>query len=327
MNAAAKSGVDGTRLAREVGVTPERLASSIEPLPYTSEEALWRTLARHTDDSAFGLRAARSMERGALRGVEYAMRSSATVGDALGLLPRFSRLLHRERRYGVRHEVDGSATLVYESPHSVPVGSMITDFALALVVAICRDAAHPLWAPSMVCLRHRPSVELDRYRGFFQAPMQFDAPENALVIEPARLDAPMREADPILCTVLEQYLRSELEAIDPAQSLEDAVRSAIARALPEQNADLETIAERVSLSSRVLQKRLQQANTSFQELLDRVREGQAKRCLLQPRVSLAGTALELGYSDVTAFHRAFKRWTGLTPGEFRRRAGRESATV
>lgn len=85
------------------------------------------------------------------------------------------------------------------------------------------------------------------------------------------------------------------------------------------------MAGRLGLSSRVLQKRLQTLGTSFQELLDGARETLAKRYLLEPTANLSATAVQLGYSDVTAFHRAFKRWTGLTPGEFRRRAGRDAA--
>ncbi len=324
MQAAAKSGLDDDHVLRAAGLAREHVRDPAIAVPLANEEALWSALGRETGDAGFGLRAARCVERGALHGVEYAMRTSATLGDALRMLQRFARLLHRDRRFALRQEATGGASLVYESPHDEHAAAMMTDFALALVVAICRDGARQAWSPSIVRFRHGPIVPADRYRSFLDAPVQFDAAENAVVLDGDGLEIPMREADPVLCSVLERYLRGELEAIDPAQSLEDAVRTAIARALPEQNADLDTVADRVGLSSRVLQKRLQQANTSFQELLDRVREAQAKRLLLQPRVSLAGTAIQLGYSDVTAFHRAFKRWTGLTPGEFRRRAGRDA---
>lgn len=327
MRAAVKSGLDDDHVLRTAGLSPTSVAEAMSVLSLPTEDAFWRALGREARDAAFGLRAARCLDRGALNGVEYAMRTSATLGEALQTLERFARLLYRDRRFGVRQEPDGGVSVIYESPHVEPTGAMVADFALAAVVAICRDGARSAWSPRIVRLRHAPNVEPDRYRSFFDAPVLFEAEENAVVIDPEHLEIPMREADPVLRSVLERYLRTELEAIDPAQSLEDAVRAAIARALPEQNADLETIADRVGLSSRVLQKRLQLASTSFQELLDRVRESQAKRLLLQAHVSLAGTALELGYSDVTAFHRAFKRWTGLTPGEFRRRAGRESLEV
>lgn len=325
MKAAAKSGLEDDELLREIGLTPAQVSDPNDVVPQPTEEALWRTLGRRTGDAALGLRLARGLERGALHGLEYAMRTSANVGEALRVLARFGRLLHRDRRYALRQELAGGASLVYESPHAELAAAMVADFALASVVAICRDGALASWAPSVVRLRHAPLVEADRYKRFFEAPVQFDSAENALVIDTDALEAPMREADPVLRSVLERYLCAELEAVDPAQSLEDSVRSAIVRALPEQNADLEAVATHVGLSSRVLQKRLQQSGTSFQELLDHVRESLAKRYLLQPRVSLAGTALQLGYSDVTAFHRAFKRWTGLTPGEFRRRAGRDGS--
>jgi AraC-like DNA-binding protein len=238
------------------------------------------------------------------------------------MLERFSRLVSAERRFVLRQEPGERLVLVLDGGResTEPLGAV---FALAAIVALGRNAAGISWSPATVRFRHEALAELPRYEEFFEAPIAFAQSEDALVLGPDTCALPMREADPALLRVLEQYLRKELEALDPAQSLEDAVRTAIMRALPEQNADLETIASHVGLSSRVLQKRLQHAGTSFQEVLDRVRESLAKRYLVQPSFSLAATALALGYSDVTAFHRAFKRWTGVTPGDFRRRALRE----
>jgi AraC-like DNA-binding protein len=319
LRAAKKGGLDTNELLREVGVDPQRVNEPTETVPVAKEDALWRSVLARTDDPTFGLRAARALGRGALRGVEYAMRSSATLADALGLLERFSRLLHRSRFYYVRPESGGTVSLVYEAPSGEVPEAVVADFGLASIVLLLRDATGTDWSPRRVRLRHRGEGDPSAYRRVFRTTPEFDEPENSLELDAAVLATPMREPDPALRAVLERYLQTELETVDPARSLEEAVRAAIGRSLPEQESDLEAVAVQIGLSSRVLQKRLQQAGTSFQEVLDGVREAQAKRYLLQPSITLAGAALLLGYSDVTAFHRAFKRWTGVTPGDFRRK--------
>lgn len=321
LEAAARRGIRREALLDAVGLDPQAVADPYALVPLAKEDALWREVLARTGDEAFGVKAATFLSRGAFRGLEYLVRSSQTLGEGLSALERFARLLHGLRLYALRHEADGGASLTYASPHTDRAADLTADFALAATLVICRDATGVDWVPRAVRLRRRAPPSDAAYRRVFRSTLAFEQPENALELGPELLAVPMRDADPTLSAVLEHYLESELTLLDPVRSLEDAVRAAIVRALPKQDATLEAVADDVGLSPRVLQKRLQAADTSFQEQLDRAREALAKRYLQQPGISLAGAALMLGYSDATAFHRAFKRWTGLTPGEFRRRAG------
>lgn len=321
LEAAARRGIRREVLLDAVGLDPQLVADPYELIPLAKEDALWREVLARTGDEAFGVRAATHLRRGAFRGLEYLVRTSQTLGEGISALERFARLLHGYRLYGLRHEADGGASLTYASPHTDRSADLTADFALSSAMVICRDATGIDWTPRAVRLKRRGPASDGPYQRLFRAPVLFEQIENALEISPEVLAMPMKDADPALCAVLEHYLSSELQTLDPVRSLEDSVRAAIVRALPKQDATLEAVAEDVGLSPRVLQKRLQAAGTSFQEQLDRAREALAKRYLTQPGISLAGAALLLGYSDATAFHRAFKRWTGLTPGEFRRRAG------
>ncbi|HJL16368.1 MAG TPA: AraC family transcriptional regulator [Sandaracinaceae bacterium LLY-WYZ-13_1] len=320
LEAAGELGLAREDLLADVGLDAQSLADERPPVPLAKEDALWRAVLARTGEETFGLRAAELLRRGAFRGLEYAMRSSQTLGEGLTAFVRFSRLLHGAARYGLRHEPDGGASVTFASPHTDRSADLSADFALASIVMIGRDATQADWTPRAVRLRRRPPLSDVAYRALFGTGPSWQQAEDALELGPRALATRMREADAVLFAVLEHYLAVELEALDPMRSLEDAVRAAIVRALPKQDATLEAVARDVGLSPRVLQKRLQAAGTSFQELLDGVREGLAKRYLTQPGLDLSGAALLLGYSDVTAFHRAFKRWTGLTPGEFRRRA-------
>lgn len=321
LRAAGRRGLDPDELLAKVGIDGAKLHDPYELILIDREDALWREVFARTGDDAFGLEAARAVERGSFLGLEYVVRTSQTLGEGLRALERFARLIHGHRPYELRSEPDGSALLAYRDSHEGDAhAALLSDFALAAVVLICRDATGVDWSPRRVFFRRAKPLNARPYRALFRAPLEFGCEETRMELAPEVLSTPMAEADPALHAVLQRYLEADLETMDPSVTLEHAVRVAIGRGLPKQDAELEPIAEKLGISPRVLQKRLQRAGTSFQAQLDRVRESLAKRYLVQPGVSMAGTALLLGYSDATAFHRAFKRWTGLTPGEYRRRA-------
>lgn len=321
LRAAGRRGLDPDELLAKVGLDPNKVRDPYELVPIDREDALWREVYARTGDQAFGLEAAQAIDRGSFLALEYVVRTSQTLGEGLRVLERFARLLHGHRPYELRSEPDGSAVLAYRDSHDGDVhAALLCDFALAAVVLICRDATGVDWSPRRVRFRHEKPNHVRPYRALFRAPVEFGCDETAIELDPEVLSTPMTEADPALQAVLQHYLEADLETRDPSVTLEHAVRVAIGRSLPKQDAELDAVAEVLGVSPRVLQKRLQRVGTSFQEQLDRVRESLAKRYLVQPGISMAGTALLLGYSDATAFHRAFKRWTGLTPGDYRRRA-------
>jgi AraC-like DNA-binding protein len=321
LEAAECAGLRREELLESIGLDASAVAEPSCSLSLAQQHALFREILVRTGDEAFGVRAAVGLRRGAFRGLEYVIRASRTLEEGLRALARFGRLLHGPRLLEVRSESNGGAAVTFAWPHGDRAADLIADFALASVLVLCRDATGTELSPRRVRFRRRPPGSDALHRGLFRSPLFFGEVENALELSPDVLSTRMKDADPMLRAVLEEYLTADLEALDPVRSLADTVRTAIVRALPEQDATLEAVARDVGLSPRVLQKRLQAAGTSFQEQLDVARETLAKRYLLQPEISLSGAALRLGYSDVTAFHRAFKRWTGLTPGDFRRRAG------
>ena len=321
LRAARSAGLDPDALLRAVDLDPAAVAEPEARVPFEKEDALWREVYRRTGDHELGVRAAELLERGAFRGLEYAVRSSRDLREGLTVLERFARVLHGTRLYELHLDPSGAATLRYEAPHAEL--ALPTHFALAAIVVLGRDATGTTWRPREVRFAHAAPPTLAAFERVFQAPLRFDQRESAIDIGPEALEAPMREADPTLSAVLQSYLVEELGALDPLRSLEDAVHASICRSLPDQDATLERVAAEVGLSERVLQKRLKAAGTSFQEQLDQARVALARRYLAADDMTLAGAALLPGYSDVTAFHRAFKRWTGETPGDFRRRARHE----
>ena len=141
--------------------------------------------------------------------------------------------------------------------------------------------------------------------------------QNALVIPAEVLDLPSVNPDPALIAILDRYTSERLARSPRTNSLADHVRSALAAALDDGEVQASRVATRLKMSARTLHRGLAAEGTSFGELLAALRQELAARHLAEDRVSIGEIAFLLAFSELTSFHRAFKRWTGRTPAEFR----------
>ena len=148
--------------------------------------------------------------------------------------------------------------------------------------------------------------------------MELNAGSNQYFIESAALALPIVKADPGLCAVLDRHAEGLIAKYSRNDTLVEQVRTMIKDELSGGNASVERIADSLSMSGRTLQRKLREHGTSHQELLDQMRRDLALRYLQEPEMAICEVAYLLGFSESSALHRAFKRWTGKTPKEFRR---------
>jgi AraC-like DNA-binding protein len=155
------------------------------------------------------------------------------------------------------------------------------------------------------------------HRWFFRAPLQFGRPRNALVFMRAALDLPLRKAEPELREVLERRVRDVIARLPPMDSLAGRARFRLREALDHGRPTAASVGRQLGLSERSLHRRLRDEGTTLRRLLDGLRLDLAER-YLREGVSINETAFLLGYSEASAFQRAFRRWTGSTPAAYRR---------
>jgi AraC-like DNA-binding protein len=174
------------------------------------------------------------------------------------------------------------------------------------------------WAPLEIRFAHRRPDEVGEHARFFRAPVHFSAGENAMVLAAELLDRPCVRADPALLAVLDRYAADLLARVPATGRLADRARTALVEMLRDGEPGAGRLASRLKMSARSLSRTLAAEGTSYRALLDQIRRETAARHLADDRIAIAEVAFLLGFSDLSAFYRAFKRWTGQTPAEARR---------
>ncbi len=201
----------------------------------------------------------------------------------------------------------------------VAAADQIYDLSIAVECNIMRSLCGTDWNPSEVRLARGAPGDITPYRRFFQAPIHFDADRSALVFESRWLDHPISSSNPML----HRHLEKEAESLHAEQSadLVGQLRGLIRGSLAIRKADAPHVARQLGLHERTLNRRLHQAGTSFRRELKAVRYQVAQELLANTQLSLSRIAAALNYADTSAFIRAFKQWSGVPPGDWRRRSG------
>ena len=243
------------------------------------------------------------MASGSLREVfERIVRYHQVVSDALTL-----ELSRDGERYRFR---------LLQLPDSpAPAFEAIDAFA-AIYVRTCRNRLGREYAPLAVYLRRPEPADPKPWHTVFRAPVFFGAEEDRLEFAAQDFDSHLDDANPELAEHNETVLKRTLAQLQPL-TWERKVRRVIEAQLPDGEPSAERVAQALHLSLRSLQRHLADEGCRFDALLNECRENLALLHLRDPQCSLAEISHLLGFADTSSFNRAFKRWTGMTPGQFR----------
>ncbi|MEZ5079407.1 MAG: AraC family transcriptional regulator [Thermoleophilia bacterium] len=269
-----------------------------------------------SDDPGFPLRYARALQPDDLGALGLALKTAPGVGAALRRLSRYVMVLSDTLEYRLDEAPGGGALTLNGRSHHRPGAALANECALAAIVSILRTITGTELAPHAVMFRHQPPPS-DRYhREFFGGPVTFGAPVDGLRLDDAQLARPTLLAD----EGLSQYLLAQLDdlkARSGERSIVEAVRAAVADALPDGQPSKSSVARRLGMSERTLHRHLAERGETFQALATDARRAAAESLLRSGGTTLTDVAFLTGFSDQTAFSRAFKRWTGRTPAAYR----------
>jgi len=241
--------------------------------------------------------------------------TARTTRAALLLLTRYSALLLDGARFYLL-EQDEVARFTYVHPiaHS-PYERFAAECSLVFALRRGIQLAGADKRLTEARFRHPPPDYVDEYERVFDCAITFSEPANELVFERSLLDLPQPYPDDSLHELLLKRADQLLANANGDEQLVERVSQLLRLQLHEP--DAEELAQRLGLTLRSLQRRLQETGASFSNLLDEARRDAACALLCQPDLAIKDIALRTGFSEPSAFHRAFKRWKGVTPAQFR----------
>jgi AraC-like DNA-binding protein len=308
-------------VAQRVSVDAAVLEDVDGRVPAAIVRALWDELPRASRDDWFGLNLAERVPDASLGIVAYVVQHAPTLGQGFVASVRYARLLQDVAACFVEPTSNGGLRFVQEPLAGNPVPPRhAVEFAFARAVLMARRSTGVPIVPQAVRFAFARPVAVDRYAELFGSNLTFAGTRNELELDAATLALPQREADPWLRDLVEQRARALLEKLGPAGSFSSGVAVVVGRAIQRGSVELEAVARELKVGSRTLQRRLADEGRTFRAVVEQARHELAKQYLADRGQSLAQVALLLGFSEQAAFHRAFVRWTGMTPGQFRREA-------
>ncbi|MCA9605820.1 MAG: AraC family transcriptional regulator [Myxococcales bacterium] len=318
LEALRAAGVDADGLFREVGLDAAAIALDPElTIPLRGFVALLELAAIRMGAPRLGLRVGLAHAPSALGVLGYVLVHSPDLGTAVKNLQRF-----------VGAHQQGASLTIEEAGDEVRVGYRILDpsiqprvqdaeLTIGVGVALYRGLCGASFRAREVWLEHGAPDDDAEHRELLGCPVRFGMPTNAVVLDRDSMRQPTRAPDPALLPILERHASRILEERARASSLAEQVRAAAAERLRDGVPSALDLARPLGMSEATLRRRLEDEGTSFRAELDAARQALALRYMADLGLTISEVAFLCGYSDGTAFHRAFKRWTGDTPKGWR----------
>ncbi len=296
------------------------LDNSITRVTGTEFQRLIRWLVDACNDPLFGLKSGSYVQPGSYSIFGYMIMNCRSAREALHMTPMYESIVGD---MGItKLEKAGSRLAVrwlcqYDDPVIIP--HMIDNVLYSWTQFARYLADLPEGKPYCVQLeRQQPGEQaLKTYQEMFGCEIEFNAKRNALIVDEDVLEIPLRQPDPGLLQSLTQQAESMMNEIKQKKTIVLQVRAVLRQLMEHELPRKEKVAEALDMTERTLQRRLQEAGTGYQNLLDDIRRETAIKWLTTTQVAINEIATNLGFSEVRSFHRRFKSWTGHAPGEYR----------
>lgn len=310
-------GVQRADMLRAARLDERMLSDPDARIPSSRVWAVWRLAISRLPDQDLGLRLAENLRARELGLVGYVMSFSRTVRHALQRLTRYSHILSETLQYRLEESRSQTRLALERDPRFDELRHPI-DLRLAAVVAVLRDIAGRSLTPLEARFPYARPARTSQLARCFRAPLVFGCREAMLLYRMEDLDRGVAAGDERLAGYLDRLARDTLRSLGRRGSLSDRVNRFVWSELADGTPTLERAASTLGLSTRTLQRRLREEGTTYAALIETLRRDLAGSMLRDRGLAVYEVGFMLGYSDPTSFHRAFRRWTSCSPGQYRR---------
>lgn len=267
-------------------------------------------------DPALGLRAGDLIESGDFDTLEYAARSCSTLREAFQCIARHTRLMSDASEITLV-EKSGLAKIRCQQTVLLRIPPAMNDFAIAILMHLIRKHTIITDPPIEIHFIHNPTEYLDEYWRVFRTNIVFNSEYNSIVIPRGWLNTPMIRANPRIAAAFELHARYILDKLEQTDTVGGKTRAVVLSKLRQGDVGMKSVARTLTMSVATLRRHLAAENLSYSQIVEELRYELAKRYLSEPARSIREVAFLLGYSDLISFHKAFKRWSGMTPADYR----------
>jgi len=311
-------GIDSRELFAKVGLDHSKLNDPLARFTYTAVTRLWALARDTTGDPCLGIKVASFWHPTTLHALGYSWLASNSLEEAFEGMSRYARLLNtgahdvlKLRKTADTFHVIIDPSTMKPHPHTVAI-----DSSLAMIMTMCRTAYGENLRPIRVSLQHSAPGASSCFTDFFDAPVGFSQPETSICLELEAVTTPLTTANPELVRVNDQIVTDYLANLDRAD-VTMQVRAQLIERLPSGRVTEDEIADSINVSQRSLQRRLKEQGISFTQLLESTRSELGLQYVRDPQRSFNEIAFLLGFAEPGNFSRAFKRWYGKSPSEYR----------
>jgi AraC-like DNA-binding protein len=309
-------GLAPERLFRTAGIDPKIIHDPRAHIARPKSDLLIRALAAQIPNPTFGLQAAQCWHPSNLGALGYAWLSSSTLRTALSRLVRYWRLVVADVTVRLDESPKGVKFVHIPPELDATLDAIRADIAIAILYDMCRTNFGSALSPERVAFRRAAPADTGPYEAFFGCPVSFGADANSLLISLAEADLPLPTGNRDLAAMHDRALVEQLARLDKKDVMA-RFRASLLERMTSGDVSEDGLARDLHMSRRSLQRRLAEAEATYQSLVDDTRRDMALRYLEDPGKSATDITFLLGYSQQSAFTRAFRRWMGVSPSEYR----------
>jgi AraC-like DNA-binding protein len=309
------SDIDKNALVRSMGIELNRPVYMISDTLYYS--FFERAAAIDRNGTTLPLRAGAAMRSDDYGAFGLAWKSATTLRGSYNRAERYARVLTSVSTYEVEATNEGAYMHLHRSGERHLGMRLSNEATIASVLTISQEVSTEAIHPIAVYFKHTAPKSITDHETYFGCPVHFDSDRDALLISNESLQTPNKLGDESISKFFESHLETELSKLEDDTALDRQIRRHVTQSLSEGIPMLSDVAHHFGMSGRTLQRQLSELGYSYQTLVDESRRQLAERLLRETDFSLVEVAFMTGFSEQSAFARAFKRWAGQTPRNFR----------
>jgi len=309
-------GIDAEAIFKKHGVHQSTLFDTSARVSDLVIDRIAVEAAEQSGDTCFGMKEAKYFLPSHIGPLGFAWLASTTLQSALERLQRYIKVIHEKLQLTIDYRQDRLVVSVYVDAPTAWAYHRDTS-QLAVLTRMCRFVSGDEWNPKLVTIAHPPPADTSYYFQFFRCPVEFNAEMNSLHIDKEqaekRLSGSNKQLAKLNDHIVVRYLASRSK-----DDIVNRVKAAILENLGQGSVTETTIAQALHMSTRNLNRKLSAENTSFKAVLLEIRSGLASQYINDATLTLTEISYQLGFSEISSFSRAYKRWTGQSPSEARK---------